>query len=145
MTAFFPLFFVQFLQRKSLKKTWLRWLLFGGNIILTFSRAAWLSWILELMILGFISYRKQISFFAKKVLLPTIIIFAGIAWVAKDQVINRQFSNTGHIQLLKQGRTYFAQHWITGMGAGSIGPASHWIGGLNFNPENQYLQIAIEF
>jgi O-antigen ligase len=26
-----------------------------------------------------------------------------------------------------------------------VGPASHWEGGLNFNPENQYLQIAIEF
>lgn len=26
-----------------------------------------------------------------------------------------------------------------------MGPASHWDGGLAFNPENQYLQILIEF
>lgn len=34
---------------------------------------------------------------------------------------------------------------LIGKGAGYVGPASHRDGGLAFNPENQYLQILIEF
>lgn len=145
LIAFFPLFFVRFLQRKSVKKTWFRWLMFSGNIILTYSRAARGSWIIELAILGFLTYKKRIRFFIRKLLLPALIVFIGIAWIAKDQVINRQFSNTGHIQLLVQWWHYFTENPLFGKGAGSVWPASHRAGGSNFNPENQFLQIAIEF
>jgi hypothetical protein len=145
LTAFFPLFFVQYLHRKSLKKTWFWWAMYGLNIILTYSRAARWSWVIELAILGIITYRKHIGTFLKKVLIPAIVILAAVTRLAKDHVINRQFSNTGHILLLKQWREYFSQNWLLWMGAWSIWPASHWVGWLNFNPENQFLQIAIEF
>lgn len=145
LTAFFPLFFIQFLQRRSIKKTWFRWLMYAGNVILTYSRAAWWSWIIELAILGLLTYRKQMKFFVRKLLLPAIIVFVGIAWIAKDQVINREFSNTWHLHLLQQWWQYFTENPLFGKGAWSVGPASHWEGGSNFNPENQFLQIAIEF
>ncbi len=145
LIAFFPLFFVQYLQRRSLKKTWFWWIVYALNIISTYSRAAWGSWIIELGILWAITYRKQMRFFVKKLLLPVLIGLIWVAWIAKDHVINREFSNTWHIQLLKQWLTYFSNHWLLGMGAWSVWPASHWAWWLNFNPENQFLQIAIEF
>lgn len=145
LTAFFPLFFVQYLHRRSLRKTWFWWVAYGLNIILTYSRAARGSWVIELAILWVITYRKHISVFLKKILIPAIIILAWVTWIAKDHVINREFSNTWHVQLLKQWREYFSQNPILGMGAGSVWPASHWEEWLNFNPENQFLQIAIEF
>lgn len=145
LTAFFPLFFVQYLQRKSLKKTWFWRAMYSLNVISTYSRAARGSWIIELAVLWVISYRKHIWVFLKKVLIPAIIILAWITRFAKDHVINREFSNTWHIQLFKQWREYFGDNWVWGMGAWSVGPASHWLGWLAFNPENQFLQIAIEF
>jgi len=39
----------------------------------------------------------------------------------------------------------FLESPLIGKGAGYVGPASHRDGGLAFNPENQYLQILIEF
>jgi len=39
----------------------------------------------------------------------------------------------------------FTSSPIIGKGAGYVGPASHWDNGIAFNPENQYLQIMIEF
>lgn len=39
----------------------------------------------------------------------------------------------------------FTENPIIGKGAAIVGPGSHWEGGLAFNPENQYLQILIEF
>lgn len=145
LVALFPLFFTQFLQKRSIKKTWFRWGAYGLNIILTYSRAAWGSWVIELVILGIITYRKQMRFFLKKFLIPLLIILAAITWVAKDQIIHREFSNTWHVQLFLQGVGYLSDHWMTGMGAATVWPGSHYEGWLNFNPENQYLQIAIEF
>ena len=145
LIAFFPLFFVQFLQKKSLKKTWLRWGLYALNIILTYSRAARGSWVIELIILWIITYRKQMRFFLRKFLIPLILILLAVTWVAKDQIINREFSNTWHINLFIQWWHYFTDHWLTGMWAASVWPWSHFEGWTNFNPENQYLQIAIEF
>jgi O-antigen ligase len=39
----------------------------------------------------------------------------------------------------------FTESPIIGKGAAYVGPGSHRDGGLAFNPENQYLQILIEF
>lgn len=145
LVALFPLFFTQFLQKRSLKKTRLRWGLYWLNVILTYSRAAWWSRVIELIILWAITYRKQMKFFLKKFFLPMLVILLAITRVAKDQIIHREFSNTGHIQLFLQWLWYFKDHRITGMWAASVGPWSHRAWWLNFNPENQFLQIAIEF
>jgi hypothetical protein len=145
LTAFFPLFFVTYLQKRSLKKTWFRWFVYALNVIVTYSRAAWWSWIIELAILWVITYRKRMWFFLKKVLAPMIILLWIITRLAKDHVINREFSNTWHIQLFLQWWEYFSNNRLFWMWAWSVGPASHRLWGLAFNPENQFLQIAIEF
>ena len=74
-----------------------------------------------------------------------LLILAVIAYVGRDQIIHRSFSNTGHVQLFLQGWQMFLESPIIGKWAGHVGPASHRDGGLAFNPENQYLQILIEF
>ncbi len=145
LTAFFPLFFVTYLQKRSLRKTRFRWLAYALNVIATFSRAAWWSWVIELGILWIITYRKRMGFFLKKVLAPLVILLWIITWLAKDHVINREFSNTGHIQLFLQWWEYFSNNRLFWMWAWSVWPASHRLWWLAFNPENQFLQIAIEF
>ncbi len=145
LTAFFPLFYMFVLQRKSLRKTRFWWGVFALNVILTFSRAAWGAWIIELIILGILNYRKNIKKYLLKVVIPMIVVLAAIAYIGRAQIIDRSFSNTGHIQLFVQGRKMFVDSPIIGEGAAYVGPGSHRDGGLAFNPENQYLQILIEF
>lgn len=133
------------LQRKSLRKTWFWWGVFALNVILTFSRAAWGAWVVQLIILGILNYRKNIKKYLLKVVIPMVVVLAVIAYLGRSQIIDRSFSNTGHIQLFMQGWQMFLDSPIIGEGAAYVGPGSHWEGGLAFNPENQYLQILIEF
>ena len=69
-------------------------------MILTFSRAAWGAWVIELIILGIVNYRKHIKKYLLKVVLPVLIVLGVIAYLGKNQIINRSFSDTGHINLL---------------------------------------------
>ncbi len=145
LIAFFPLFYISVLQRKSLRKTWFRWAVFALNVILTFSRAAWGAWVVQLIIMGIASYRKNMKKYLVKVLIPLLIVLAAIAYFWRNEIIHRSFSNTGHLQLFLQWWEMFTESPLIGKWAGYVGPASHWDGGLAFNPENQYLQIMIEF
>lgn len=145
LTAFFPLFYMFVLQRKSLRNTWFWWWVFTLNVILTFSRAAWGAWIIEIFILWILNYRKHVKKYLLKVAVPLLIIFAVIAYLGKSQIIDRSFSNTGHLDLFIKWWKMFTESPLIGKGAAYVWPGSHWEGGIAFNPENQYLQIMIEF
>ena len=145
LIAFFPLFYMLVLQKRSIRKTWFWWWVFALNVILTFSRAAWWAWIIELIILWVLSYRRKVWKYVLKVLIPMLLVLWVIAYFWRDEIIHRSFSNTWHIQLFLQWRKMFTESPIIGKGAWYVWPASHWDGWLAFNPENQYLQILIEF
>lgn len=167
LTAFWPLFYILYLRRKSFAKTWPWWWVYGFNILITFSRAAWIGWIAELIILWFLEYRKNIKQFIFKIIAPIVIIIWFISVFLFNDIVMRYFSNSWHIALFKSGVQMFMEEPIWGKGAWSAWPASHqicesWtkefcaeIAQINkehqttdlkwFNTENQFLQILVEF
>ena len=144
LVAFWPLFYLLYIRSDKSKNKYLRLAMYGLNIILTFSRAAWWAWFVQIILIGLLFHAKDLKKFIIKFLLP-FIIAAVIIWVVwYKQIISRDFSNTWHLQLLKQWFTMFLENPLFGKWAWYVWPASHWWG-IAFNPENQYIQILIEF
>jgi O-antigen ligase len=93
-----------------------------------------------------IEYRKKLLKTFLYVGIPIFIVFGGLMYVGRDQIIGRTFSNLGHIHMLTEGISKVKEHRLRGEGPGSAGPASYQIAqGTAYNPENQYLQIRIEY
>lgn len=167
LIALWPLFYMLYIRKRSFKNTRGRRLLYWFNIFLTFSRAALWAWFLQIILLWIIKYKNDIKKYFLRLILPLIIVWWAIAYLGYDHLINREYSNTWHIKLAKEGFNMFAQSPIFGVWAWTAWPASHrvcqgdqssWvclqIAQINerthtnlkwFNPENQYLQILIEF
>jgi len=168
LIAFFPIFYLLVLRRRKLEKTFIWYFLYGFNIISTFSRAAIWVFIIEIILLWFIEYRKNIKTLFTKLIIPVIIITSLLWIVFYKKLLKRQFSDTGHIQLAIESINLAKQKPILWFWAASSWPASHWycasypnteickkIKKINvrtwdknlkwFNNENQYLQILVEF
>lgn len=145
LIAFWPLFYILFLRRRAFKKTYFRRITYFLNIISTFSRAAWWAWIFEIIILWLFEYRKNIKWFLKKVILPLFLLLGIISIIAYEHIILRYFSNSWHIQLFQKWLMMFTENPMLWKWAWYVGPASFWGWGIEFNPENQFLQILIEF
>ena len=150
LTALFPFFFVMFLHNKPLKETWWWRSIYTLNIILTFSRAARWAWIIQLFLLWIILYWKDLRRFFRKILIPLILVFGVIGYVWYSSIFDRQYSNTGHIEMIQLWLDYRVESPLVGWWWSSAWPWSHresertliW---EPFNPENQFLQIMIEF
>jgi uncharacterized integral membrane protein len=145
LTAFFPLFFMQFLRRRPWQETRAWWWIYWLNIILTFSRAARWSWIIVVVVcIGLTSNLPR-----KKLLLrywlPLLLWFGAILLVWREQIALRWYSNYGHMTMVKRGREMLIEKPLRWRWWASVGPWSHRDGWLAFNPENQFLQILIEF
>lgn len=146
LVAFWPMFFALCIKRR-----WWKSFVFGGGlyglaVLSTFSRAAWIARIAQTVILLLIEYRKDL----KKALIyggiPIVVIFWWVTYLGRDQIINRQFSNTWHIKNLQLALEKIKDHPWFGDWPGTAGPASHHLGeGKEYNPENQFLQIWIEY
>lgn len=168
LTALFPLFYFYVLRRRSFEKTWAWWGLFGLNVVLTFSRAAWGAWILEVLLLWILEHKNNLKRFFLKIMLPIVVIAWAIVWLAYNQVVMRYFSNSWHFQLLEESAKMFLQDPWLWRWAGAAWPASHrlcsveaqsdlcmeisqinkrlWMTNLvGYNTENQYLQVLIEY
>ena len=143
LIALWPLFYFVALRKEPLKYTWLWRAIYGLNIILTFSRAAWWAWIILLIAIPvLLSGKIKRSLF--KYWLPAILIFALIAYIWFDTIIDRGYSNYGHMTMLNLWREMFTSSPLVGLGWATAWPGSHW-NGIVFNPENQFLQVLIEF
>ena len=146
LVALWPLFFALALKKRKPGTIILWGSLYALAILSTFSRAAWGAWFLQTAILILIEYRQNL----KKILLygalPLILVFGTVTYLWRDQIINRQFSNTGHLNMIQIALGKIADKPRFGEGAGSAGPASHHLGEWKeYNPENQFLQIWIEY
>lgn len=148
LTALRPLFYFLFLHKKPLATTRWRRVIYGINVMLTFSRAARWTRFIEIILIGILTKEKKIKFknFFLKTILPIIVIIIGLWAFFFNDIFWRQYSNTGHINEIKKWITLSVEEPIRWHGAWSAWPASHrnpevpW-----FNPENQFLQIFIEF
>lgn len=146
LVAFWPMFFALCIKRRGWKAFvfggWLYWL----AVISTFSRAAWIAWIVQTWIILLIEYRNNLrkAFFYWGI--PIILIFWWVAYLGRDQIIHRQFSNTGHLINLKLAFEKIKDNPWFGDWPWTAGPASHHLWkGKEYNPENQFLQIWIEY
>ncbi len=146
LIAFWPLFFILYLKKSSTKQKLLRGSLYGLAIMSTFSRAARGVWIIQTIILILAQFPRKYRKIALKWFIPLILLFAIVTYFGQKEIISRDFSNTGHLRHIQEGIAHIAERPIRWLGAGTAGPASHQVEGIkNYNPENQYLQIWIEY
>lgn len=143
LVALWPLFFIRYLWKKPLAETRLWRVIYATNIVVTFSRAARWARIIQLVVLAFFlssDWKKSLIKYG----VPILIAFLGISALGFDQIMNRWYSNYGHMTMLQLGREMFAEQPLRWNGWATAWPWSHrW--GIAFNPENQFLQVMIEF
>ena len=146
LIAFWPLFFVLCFKNKPLRDKIWRWSLYGLAIMSTFSRAAWWVWLIQTVILVALQFPKKYRKRALRWFLPLLFVFGIVTYFWQKQIITREFSNTGHLRLVMEAFTKIWERPLWGQGAWTAWPASHQIQGIKaYNPENQYLQIWIEY
>ncbi|MCX6822806.1 MAG: O-antigen ligase family protein [candidate division SR1 bacterium] len=146
LVAFWPLFFLLCMKKKSRSDKAIRGGLYGLAMLSTFSRAAWIAWAIEIVILVLLQMNRKHWKVALYSFLPLLLLFAGVTYVGRDQIINRSFSNNGHLSMIVSAAQKVIQKPFFGRGAGFAGPASHYLpAGEAYNPENQYLQIWLEY
>lgn len=171
LVAFFPVFVLWFLRKKNRKDQLFPIIFFWLLVLSTRSRAWIVVRALEAIVLFFILFRRKI----KKFFIPLAVLFiVWLWWVIYlwRWIMAREHSNTGHIVLMKAGWDIAKQNPIIWRWAWYAGPASHQlcyrehddqiinntrcaiikntndaheITTYGFNPENQYLQILIEY
>lgn len=179
LIAFFPIFVLWYLRKKSWKNQILPVIAFWLLILSTRSRAWIAVWILEAIVLFFILYWKNVKKYFVRLCLLFIIWLCGIGYLGK-WIMVREHSNTWHLVLLESGRNLAKWSLLQWRWAGYAWPASHqlcyteeavdifadptsinldnkrceilrkWniknqISTYGFNPENQYLQVLIEY
>lgn len=146
LVMFWPLFFIFTIRNRWRKNAMLRWSLYGLMILSTFSRAARAAWFALTIILIITQYQKRIFKIAMYTIIPLLLIFWTVTYIGRDQIIARQFSNTGHFKMIMEAITKIKEKPLWWQWAGSAWPASHHLGkGKEYNPENQFLQIWLEY
>lgn len=146
LVAMWPLFFILCFKNKPLGQKFVRWSLYGLAIMSTFSRAARGVWILQTIILILAQFPKKYWKIALKAFVPLILLFAVVTYFGQRQIISREFSNTGHFNEVIKAFGLIWERPLRWQGAWTAGPASHQVEWIKaYNPENQYLQIWIEY
>lgn len=168
LIALWPLFYFVVLKWKDKKKVILPWTtIYWLAVFSTLSRAAIGVWILQTIIILILIYRKNIWRIFWKVIVPLIIMIwmSGIYFYKTSG--DRIHSNIWHVQLPLEWLKIFAENPIFGRWAWYSWPASHQvcyenlnddkcqkikeindkyeITTIGFNPENQYIQILMEY
>jgi hypothetical protein len=180
LIAFFPIFALCYLRKKTIKKQIGYSFLFGLLVLSTRSRAAIGVFGIEIIALALIIHRKHLKNYLRLIITLGIIGGASVFYYGQ-RFFAREHSNTGHLMLIIEGRNLAKHNLITGRGAGYSGPASHQlcytseekidiftdiekishpdprceairkvniehqISTYGYNPENQYLQILMEY
>ena len=145
LIAFWPFFFVMYLKKKSYRKTWLLWLVYLLAVYVTFSRAARWAWLVITFLMIALTYKRSM----KRIIILWWVWLVSLAWIVgrwlHSWFFTRAFSDLWHYFALWQ---WFAD-WLSApwwwLWWWSAGPASHQIMEVWFNPENQFLQVMIEY
>lgn len=143
LVALRPLLYLRQLRDRPLSLSWLRRGIMWVNILITFSRAAWWSRII-ITVLCIALVTTDIKKLIIKYALPLVLGFGAIWYVWYQQIFARTYSNTGHIAMVVQAVEMIQVSPWVGYGGASAWPGSHQFDQW-FNPENQFLQLRIEF
>lgn len=167
LVALWPVFFMGVLKWKWKKQVWW-WSIFYGIIVLsTLSRAAIWVWLLITMIMILLINFDKIKKIFWKLILPLLILIGVWGIFFYQNSGDRIHSNVWHIQLPLEWINIISDNSIFGRWAWYAWPASHQvcynnledqrcekikeindkyeITTIGFNPENQYIQIWIEY
>lgn len=139
-----PLFFIRYLYHSPLSKTRARRVIYGSNIIITFSRAAWGVRIIQIGIMILLYYPNDRKKYLRKLAIPIFLVMGVIWYVGYQQIFLRGYSNRWHLAMLQQWVAMFVDNPLIGQWLASAWPGSHRQWWNAFNPENQFLQILIE-
>jgi hypothetical protein len=145
LVAMRPLFYLSFLYKKPLRDS-LGWrIIYGSNIFITFSRAAWWVWLIQtiLLTLFLYSFRWKRVFWWIVVPIGLVLVWLLIVWW--ERVLVRDYSNTWHVAMVIKWWNMWLEKPLWWWWGGYAGPWSHHGNWWAFNPENQFLQIMIEF
>jgi hypothetical protein len=146
LVALWPLFFVLCIKNRGLKNFFGWWGLYAIAVLSTFSRAARIARILQTIFMLFLQNKQLIKKNAIVTFVWLWVVFWLVTYLGKDQIINRQFSNTGHFTSIKTALEKIKEKPIFGQWAGFAWPASHQLqDAKEYNPENQFLQILLEY
>lgn len=147
LIAFWPLFFAKLLYKKNLSDTRWRRLLYISMVLSTYSRAAWWMFFVSCLLIGLIIYRKHTKYIIWWAITAIIWIFVYIKLWGNSEIFVRTRSDKWHIEFFQQGVDLIKQYWLWWLGAASVWPGSNHIEWVQevFNPENQYMQIWLEY
>ncbi len=146
LIAFWPLFFILCMRQKPRHEKALRWWIYWIALLSTFSRAARIAWIIQVLALVLLQMKRKHWKIALYSFLPLLALFAGVTYVGREQIIHRDFSNNGHLNMIVSAAEKVLQKPIFWWQAWFAWPASHYLPeGEAYNPENQYLQIWLEY
>ena len=146
LIALWPLFFMLALRHK-----WWREITFWSGmyaicVMSTFSRAARWAFFVQTFILIFLQLDSKIRKKAWYAIIPVLLWFAVLTYIGRDQIIWRSFSNTWHIKEIARALGKIAEKPIAWQWVSTAWPASHQVEDVTaYNPENQYLQIWLEY
>ncbi len=147
MICLFPLFYVKVLYKQKFSHVRYRRVLYGFTTISTFSRATWIMWIIQLLLIAAIVYRRHII----PIIIGSIIGLWWLVWysIITDQtdIFIRKRSDQWHEKFLNEWITYIKNNRLWWMGAASVWPASYHNDDVSiaFNTENQYMQVWVEY
>ncbi len=147
LLALWPLFFMQVLYKQPLRYTRAWRLIYGANIFVTFSRAARWAWLLQILLLWFLlaKVHGNVKRTLIRIIIPTALVIGVVWFFGGKELVVRDYSTNGHVAMVLKGIAYFSQSPWFGLWWASVWPGSHHLGWLAFNPENQFLQILVEF
>jgi hypothetical protein len=166
LIALWPVFFFSVLKWKSKKEMRGRSFFYWLIVVSTLSRAAIWVWLGITVIMVLLMYFNRIKKIFWRLIIPVIIILVWVGYFYKPLVV-RQHSNIWHTKLLIEWVWIIGKNPIWWRWAWYAWPASHQIcyqntsnaicdeikqinskyeiSTIGFNPENQYIQIWIEY
>ena len=124
LVAFFPVFVLWFLRKKNRKDQLFPIIFFWLLIISTWSRAWIAIWIIEAIILFFITFRRYVKKYFVLLLIIAIIWLWWLAYLWR-WIMVREHSNTGHLELMKSWRNIAKNNLAFWRWAWYSWPASH--------------------
>lgn len=147
LAAMRPLFYGLVLHKKNISDTRGRRILYIGIVLSTYSRAARGIFLISSVFLALIVYRKYTKYIIALWLTAFVAVALYIAWGGTSELFLRTWSDKGHIEYFFQWLDLVKQHRLRGLWAASVGPGSNHIADVDkvFNPENQYMQIWLEY
>lgn len=142
-----PLFFAKVLYQKKLSDTRWRRILYISIVLSTYSRAAWGMFFISSLAIALIIYRKYTKYIIWTWILSVIILLGYLKSWGTSEMFVRTRSDKWHLEYFTQWIQLVQQNRLRWLWASSVWPWSNHIEWVTkvFNPENQYMQIWLEY